>query len=312
MTLKICFLDRATIRDDIKIRSPNFEHTWVEYQKTPVDKVIERIADADIVITNKVAINDKILASCPNIKMIAVAATGLDIIDLVACEKRTIVVTNIQNYALTTVPEHVITVMLMLKRQIVQYQNEVIKGRWQAENNFCFFDKPINDISKSTLGLIGFGALGQATAKLAVKLGMKVKFYNRSDRKSDLAEQVDLNTIITESDIISCHCALTPETHHLLSDEEFDAMKPSAFVINTARGAIIDELALANAIKNHKIAGAAIDVLPQEPPEKNSPLMQIATQSNVILTPHIAWASQQAMQGLVDQLIDNIEQFGTH
>jgi len=309
MTTKICFLDRATIQDDIVIRAPKMEHTWVEYQKTSVDQVIKRIKDADIVITNKVAITDEILAASPQLKMIAVAATGLDIIDLPACERRHIKVTNIQNYALTTVPEHVITVMLMLRREIQQYQNEVLAGRWQQENNFCFFDKPINNVSQSVLGIIGFGALGKATAKLARALGMTIIYYNRSPRECDYADQVDLKTLISQSDIISCHCALTEETHHLLGKEEFAAMKPSAIVINTARGAIIDEAALAQAITSQQIAGAALDVLPQEPPEIDSPMMLLASQSNVIVTPHIAWASQQAMQNLADQLIDHIEQF---
>ncbi len=309
MTIKICFLDRATLRSDIKIRLPNFEHRWVEYAKTSDHQVIERINNAQIVITNKVAITDAILAACPQLKMIAVAATGLDIIDLIACERRHIKVSNIKNYALTTVPEHVLTVMLMLKRQIQQYQNEVIAGRWQQEKSFCFFDKPINDLSQSVLGIIGFGALGQATAKLAHNIGMKVIYYNRSQRSCDFAAQVDLETIMTQSDIISCHCALTEETHHLLSVDEFIAMKSTAFVINTARGAIVDEAALAHAIKTHQIAGAALDVLVQEPPELGSPIMSIANNSNVILTPHIAWASQQAMQNLANQLIDHIDQF---
>lgn len=309
MTIKICFLDRATIQSDIKIREPNFKHSWLEYPKTTTDQVVDRIADADIVITNKVKISAKTVSACPNLKLVAVAATGLDHVDLEACKNRNIKVTNITNYALTTVPEHVITTMLMLKRQIVQYQNEVLDGRWQKEKNFCFFDKPIYDLSQSVLGVIGFGALGEATAKLAKNLGMNVIYYNRSEKHSNFAEQVDFETLIKESDMISCHCALTPETHHLLSEKEFHKMKTSVFVINTARGAIIDEAALAEAIISNQIAGAAVDVLPQEPPELDSPMMKIAHQSNVILTPHIAWASQQAMQGLADQLIDNIEQF---
>lgn len=309
MTDKICFLDRKTIRDDIVIRKPSFEHIWKEYPETLEKDIIKHIADSNIVVTNKVAITEEILRACTQIQLIAVAATGLDIIDLQACEKYNVVVKNIQNYALNTVPEHVLTVMLMLKRQVLQYRSEVLKGRWQKEKNFCFFDKPINDLSGSVIGLIGFGALGQATAKLMQSLGLNVIFYNRSKKTSKYAEQVDLNTLIIKSDIISCHCALTDETKNILSTDQFKQMKSTALVINTARGGVIDESALATAITEQQIAGAAIDVLPQEPPLIDSPMMQLASQNNVILTPHIAWASQQAMQGLADQLIDNIEQF---
>jgi len=309
MTLKICFLDRSTIRDDIIIRAPDFNYEWMEYQGTSAAEIIGRLEGIDIVITNKVPIDADILTACPKLKMVTVAATGTDHIDLDACHKRGVVVSNIRNYALTSVPEHVISMMLMLRREVLQYRAEVIKGRWQQANSFCFFDKPIHDLAGATLGIIGFGALGQATARMAHTLGMKVIFHTRSSKQSEVATQVDLNTLLQSADIISCHCALTPDTHHLLNAAAFAQMKPNAIVINAARGAIVDEAALAHAIKSRQIAAAGIDVLPKEPPAIDSPLMKLAGQNNVILTPHIAWASQEAMQALSDQLIDNIESF---
>jgi glycerate dehydrogenase len=306
----ICFLDRSTIREDIHIRPPGFEHDWISYPKTGSEQqALQRISQAHIIVTNKVPITESLLLECPHLKMVAVAATGVDHIDLAACNRRNVVVSNIRNYALHTVPEHVISMILTLNRKVLRYRQEVINGRWQVENNFCFFDQPIEDVNGSTLGIIGYGAIGQATARLAHSLGMQVQYTSRSSKPADFATAVDLQTLLSTSDVISCHCALTAETRHLLDADAFELMQDHAIVINTARGDIIDEQALANAILNNQIAAAAIDVLPSEPPEADSPMMQLANRTNVILTPHIAWASQQAMQLLADQLIDNIEAF---
>ena len=305
----ICFLDRDTLRDDIEVRRPGFPHTWSEYPATPVADVAARIANADIIITNKVAITGNIIATNPQLKMIAVAATGVDHIDLEACRKAGIVVSNIRNYALRSVPEHVVSMILSLRRKVLRYRSEVIRGRWQESGGFCFFDQPINDVHGALLGIIGYGALGQATAKMAHALGMRVQYVSHSRKPKDFAQPVDLDTLISTSDVISLHCPLTPDTNHLLDDSAFAKMKPDVIIVNTSRGAVVDEQALANALINNNIAAAAIDVLPHEPPGDNSPLMTLADQTNVILTPHIAWASQQSMQTLADQLIDNIEAF---
>jgi glycerate dehydrogenase len=309
MSYNICFLDRATLRHDNDIRRPGFEHEWIEYDHTTDEQTADRIAGMDIIITNKVPINRTLIENNPDLKMIAVAATGVDVIDLDACSARNIIVSNIRNYALHTVPEHVMGMILTLRRQVLQYRQQVINGRWQEEGGFCFFDEPIHDIHGALLGIIGFGALGQATARLAHLIGMQVQYVSPSDKSVDFATRVSLDECLASSDVISMHCPLTPETHHLLDNEAFSQMKSNAIVINAARGAVVDEPALADAIISGKIAGAAIDVLPQEPPAKDSPLMMLASQTNVILTPHIAWASQQAMQSLADQLIDNIEAF---
>jgi glycerate dehydrogenase len=311
MSYNICFLDRDTLRHDIVIRRPEFEHEWIEYDHTTDEQTADRIAGKNIIITNKVVINRTLIENNPDLKMIAVAATGVDVIDIDACNAHNITVSNIRNYALHTVPEHVMGMILTLRRQVLQYRQQVINGRWQEAGGFCFFDEPIHDIHGAQLGIIGFGALGQATARLAHLLGMQVQYVSPSDKAVDFAKRVPLDECLATSDAISLHCPLTPETHHLLDNEAFSQMKNNAIVINAARGAVVDEPALADAIISGKIAGAAIDVLPQEPPAKDSPLMMLASQTNVILTPHIAWASQQAMQSLADQLIDNIEAFQT-
>ncbi len=309
MDTKIVFLDRATIRQDIEIRRPAFPHEWVSFDISLAGQAGERCRDADIIITNKVPLNRSVIEGLPRLKMVAVAATGVDRIDTEACLERGIVVCNIRNYALTAVPEHVIALILILRRQIFQYRQEVLSGHWQAGDGFCLFDQPIYDVKGALLGVIGYGALGQATASLAHKLGMQVQYYSPSPKDSDFSRPVELDVLLQTSDVISCHCPLNRQTAGLIDGSAFDRMKPSAIFINTARGAIVDEQALVEALVGNKIAGAGIDVLAQEPPAADSPLMQIADRTDVILTPHIAWASQQAMQLLANQLIDNIEAF---
>ncbi len=309
MSTQIVFLDRLTIRQDIEIRRPSFPHEWVSFDASLPEQVIDRCRDADIIITNKVPLHKAVIELLPRLKMVAVAATGVDRVDVGACRKHGVIVSNIRNYALTTVPEYVISVVLALRRQILQYRQEVLNGRWQAEEGFCFFDKPIHDVRGTQLGIIGYGALGQATAKLAHGLGMQVQYCSPSSRDKDFAEPVELDYLLRTSDVISCHCPLNEQTESLIDGHAFARMKPSVIFVNTARGAIVDEQALAEALVNNKIAGAGIDVLPEEPPAADSPIMRLVGRTNIILTPHVAWASQQAMQLLADQLIDNIEAF---
>ena len=315
MSVNIVFVDRASIRADIHIRPPAFAHTWTDHDATSSAQVAERCRAADIIVTNKTPVTRAAIARLPRLKLVAVAATGVDPIDLAACAERGIIISNIRDYALTTVPEHVIALILALRRQIPRYRSEVIRGRWQEEAGFCFFDAPINDVRGAALGLIGFGALGQATARLARHLGMTTRYYSprppRAAEAGELATAVDLDTLLADSDVVSCHCPLNDSTRHMINAAALSKMKPGAILINTARGAVVDEHALAQALERGEIAAAGIDVLPREPPAADSPMLRLAGRDNVILTPHIAWASQQAMQTLADQLIDNIEAF-TH
>jgi glycerate dehydrogenase len=270
--------------------------------------VVERLQHATVAISNKVPIRRDTLAQLPNLKLIAMAATGYDVIDTEACRERGVAVVNIRNYALHTVPEHAFALIFALRRNLIAYRDDVLNGRWQKAAQFCFFDHPIQDLHGSTLGVFGEGVLGQATAQIARALGMKVLFADHAPPKAPGVDFVDPARVFAESDIISLHCPLTPESRHFIGMPQLQQMKRSALLINTSRGGLVEEQALKTALETGVIAGAGFDVLTQEPPVNGNPLLDIRT-PNFILTPHVAWASQQAMQFLADQLIYNIEAF---
>jgi glycerate dehydrogenase len=207
-----------------------------------------------------------------------------------------------------TVPEHAFALIFALRRNLIAYRDDVLNGRWQTETQFCFFDHPIQDLHGSTLGIFGEGVLGQATANIARALGMKVLFADHAPPKAPGVDFVPPEQVFAESDIISLHCPLTPASRHFIGMPQLQQMKRSALLINTSRGGLVDEQALKQALETGVIAGAGFDVLTQEPPKDGNPLLDIRS-PNFILTPHVAWASQQAMQFLADQLIDNIEAF---
>jgi len=270
--------------------------------------VVERLQHATVAISNKVPIRRDTLAQLPHLKMIAMAATGYDVIDIDACRDHGVAVANIRNYAVHTVPEHAFALIFALRRNLIAYRDDVLNGRWQKAEQFCFFDHPIQDLHGSTLGIFGEGVLGQATATIARALGMKVLFADHAPPKAPSVDFVDPAQVFEESDIISLHCPLTPESRHFIGMPQLQQMKRSALLINTSRGGLVDEQALKIALETGEIAGAGFDVLTQEPPKDGNPLLEIRS-PNFILTPHVAWASQQAMQFLADQLIDNIEAF---
>ena len=303
---KLVFLDRQSLRAEL--RRPAFEHQWTEHVQTRPDQVVERLQGASIAISNKVPIRRDTLEQLPDLKMIAMAATGYDVIDIDACRERGVAVVNIRNYAVHTVPEHAFTLIFALRRNLIAYRDDVLKGRWQTEEQFCFFDYPISDLHGSTLGIFGEGVLGQATAHIARALGMKVLFADHAPPKATGVDFVPPEQVFAESDIISLHCPLTPASRHFIGMPQLKRMKRSALLINTSRGGLVDEQALKTALETGVIAGAGFDVLTQEPPTNGNPLLDIKT-PNFILTPHVAWASTQAMQFLADQLIDNIEAF---
>ena len=302
----IVFLDRQSLRAEL--RAPSFAHEWTEHVQTRPEEVVARLQHATVAITNKVPIRRDTLAQLPHLKLIAMAATGYDVIDVEACQEHGVALVNIRNYAVHTVPEHAFALIFALRRNLMAYREDVLKGRWQQEEQFCFFDYPIRDLHGSTLGIFGEGVLGQATAKIARALGMKVLFADHAPPKAPGVEFVSPEQVYAESDIISLHCPLTPASRHFIGIAQLQQMKPSALLINTSRGGLVDEQALKTALETGLIAGAGFDVLTQEPPKNGNPLLDIRS-PNFILTPHVAWASQQAMQFLADQLIDNIEAF---
>ncbi|MFT6408778.1 MAG: glycerate dehydrogenase [Arenicella sp.] len=306
---KIVFLDRSGLPERFCLRPPKVNHEWTNYPSTPAELAIERSLGADVVITNKVKVTRQLLIACPSIKHIAVAATGFNIIDLDACRELGVSVSHIPSYAATTVAEHVIASTLCLRRELLSYRQSVIDGEWQKSSSFCLFGKPINDLKNSIFAVIGFGELGRASAEMAASLGMQVIFASRSKHQSSVAEQVSFETAITSADIISLHCNLTPETLNLIAEPEFLKMQPHSILINTARGGIVNEADLVKAVNEKLIGGVSFDVLAEEPPTNDSPLLAIADLDNVIITPHSAWASEQAMATLVTILADNVDAF---
>ena len=306
MQHRIVFLDRASLQAEV--RRPAFAHAWQEYPASDVSELTEKLRDATIAITNKVPLRAATLQQLPQLKMIAVAATGYDVIDIDYCKAHGIPVSNIRNYAVHTVPEHAFALILALRRNLFAYRQDVANGRWQEVDQFCFFDHPIRDMYGATLGIIGEGALGQATAKIARGFGMKVLFADHAPPKVEGVEFTPFDEVVSTSDVISLHVPLTPDTRNLIGMKELRKMKRTAILINTSRGGLVDEQALAEALTQGLIAGAGFDVLTKEPPKDGNVLLDLRL-PNFILTPHVAWASEGAMQFLADQLIDNIEAF---
>ncbi len=306
---RIVFLDRDTLSPRTRLRAPAFPHELVVHARTGPDEVGARIADADIVITNKVPVREEAIARAPRLKLVAVAATGTDNVDLKACAARGITVSNIRGYAVNTVPEHTFALILALRRSIVAYRQSVLDGRWQAAGQFCYFDHPIADLAGSTLGIVGGGTLGGAVAALGRAFGMKVVFAGRKGTGDVPADRTPFETVLRTADVITLHLPLTPATRGLIGAAEFALMERRPLLINTARGALVDEAAMGEALARGQIAGAGFDVAIPEPPPPDHPLMKLAGLPNVIVTPHVAWASQEAIQSLADQLIGNIEAF---
>ena len=299
----IVFLDRESVGADV--RKPSFPHSYTEYESTwTPDEIVGRLKDATIAIINKVPMRADVLKQLPKLKLIAVAATGTDVVDKAYCKANGITVVNIRNYAFNTVPEHVIALMFALRRNLLAYVDDVRNGRWGKVDQFCFFDHPIRDIAGSTLGVVGFGAIGKSVAKRAECLGMRILPFDVVPQEG----LVDFETILKESDVITLHVPLTPDTRNMIGADQLKRMKRTAILINTARGGLVDEAALAEALKNGTIAGAGFDVLIKEPPKEGNILLDPKI-PNLIVTPHVAWASREAMQILADQLIDNIEAF---
>ena len=303
MQHRIAFLDRASLGATLK--TPQFPHDYREYDSTPPELVAERLQGVSICITNKVPLRAPVIEQLPDLKLIAVAATGTDVVDKPACKARGITVVNIRNYAYNTVPEHVFAMIFALRRNLIAYRDDVKRGVWQTVDTFCFFPHPIHDLRGATLGIVGYGVLGKALARLAEAFDMTVLATDMVPAPG----LVDLETVLKGSDIVSLHCPLTPQTRNMIGAAELRLMRRNAILINAARGGLVDEAALVGALRGGVIAGAGFDVLTTEPPKQGNVLLGLLDLPNFILTPHVAWASREAMQILADQLIDNIEAF---
>jgi len=307
--ISIVFLDSDTIGPSVAQTRPQNHHTWRNYPQTTADQVVERLQGATVAVVNKVPLRRETLTQLPNLKFIAVTATGYDIIDIAACRDLGIEVSNVRGYAIKTVPEHTIAMILALRRCLFAYRQDVINGEWQKADKFCLFNHPIRDLSGSRLGIIGEGVIGKAVARLAQALGMIPMFaaHRGWPRLGTLYNPFE--EVLETADIITLHAPLTPNTHNILSELEFRRMARKPLIINTARGGLVSEIDLVKALDEGQISGIGFDVLTSEPPSDNHPLMAIADRPNVIITPHVAWASEEAMQALWNQVVENIDAF---
>ena len=313
--MKAVFLDKLSLdKDDLdfSLLLAN-ENSWTFYDRTSSDEVCERTKNAEVIVCNKVKLDKKVIDNAQNLKLICIAATGTNNIDLEYARIKGIRVCNVRAYGTPSVVQHVFVLLLMLLRNIPLYQSAVKNGDWQNSEEFCLLDYPIADLSGKILGIIGYGEIGQAVARVAEAFGMQVLITSRPDKveqneKSDSSKTVPLAQLLSDSDVISLHCPLTEQTRNLISYTEFKIMKSPTYLINVARGGIVNETALKEALIANKIAGAAIDVLAEEPPNSDSILLQLDL-PNLIITPHIAWASRTARQNLLNQIANNILQY---
>ena len=281
---------------------------WQFYDATEPAQTKERIKQAEIVVSNKVILDKETLKSAKKLKLICVAATGTNNIDLVTAKKLNIAVCNVIAYATPSVVQHVFALILALATRLPDYQRAVRENRWQYSQQFCLLDYPIDEIAGKTMGIVGFGELGQAVAKAAEAFGLKVLIAKRPGSKDKQKARIPLNNLLPQIDILTIHTPLADNTKNMIGKKELALMKETAILINTARGGIVDEQALADALRNGKLGGAGVDTLTQEPPTNQNPLLAPDI-PNLIVTPHTAWASRASRQRLLDQVAENIEAF---
>ncbi|WP_457665059.1 2-hydroxyacid dehydrogenase [Thiolapillus sp.] len=308
--MKAVFLDYASIDCGDLDRSmlASMASHWQWHHATDTGDILLRIQGADIVISNKVPLDRETLRQAPDLKLICIAATGTDKIDLVAASELGIQVSNVVAYATPSVVQHVFASLLALTTKLIPYHEEVRSGAWQAQGNFCLLNHPINELSGKTLGILGYGELGQAVAKVAECFGMRILVAQRPGSEQSLPGRLPLHELLPQVDVLSLHVPLADNTRGLIGREELALMKAGAFLVNTARGGIVDEGALADSLRAGHLGGAAMDVLSQEPPLDNNPLLADDI-PNLILTPHTAWASVEARQRLLEEIAANIQAF---
>jgi glycerate dehydrogenase len=302
---QLVFLDQSTL-PNVDLQSlREMTLPFVGYPHTEPQDVVPRLANATVAIVNKVVLNAGTLAQLPQLKLICVTATGINNIDLVAAKQAGIIVCNARDYARHAVPQQAMALLLGLFNQLPAYHQAVQQGAWSKSTQFCWHGYPIRQLAGLNFTVVGYGGLGQATAQLAAAFGMQIVIAERPDSPTVREGRLHFQQALQQADVLSLHCPATPENHHLLNSERLSWLKPSAVVLNTARGTLIDAIALAQALKKGQLAGAALDVLEVEPPPFDHPLLQPDV-PNLIISPHVGWASQQAMQQLVNQTVENI------
>lgn len=293
---------------------------WKTYGTTQANQVIERIAQASVVVTNKVVIDAQVLANAPSLQCVLVAATGTNNVDLQACFERGIQVCHVRDYGAQSVAQHTMALMLALAGSVPQYHEAVRQGHWASSPYFCMFDFPVLELTGKTLGIVGYGAIGRAVGRMASAFGMNViaaastvpksadnpisEASGNGARGLDEPPRMSLPALLSQADVVTLHCPLTERTHHLMDAKAFDLMKSSAFLINTGRGPLVETQALLAVLRSGGLAGAGLDVLHQEPPLPSDPLVN-AGLPNLIITPHMAWTSVQARQNIIDQVAES-------
>jgi len=307
--MKIVVLDGYTLNPgDLNWKGFEELGEFTVYDRTPEEEILNRIGDAEIVITNKTPITAELLTKCPNIKYIGCLSTGYNVVDIDAAKERGIPVTNIPAYGTHAVAQFAIALLLEVCNQVGHHNSAVQSGKWQTSLDFCFWDTPLVELDGKTMGLIGFGRIGQATGRIAKALGMNVIAYNKgySTTDEEIATYVSLDELYAQSDIISLHCPQLPSTEGIINKESLGKMKDGVIIINTSRGSLIVEEDLAKALDEGKVRGAAVDVVSVEPIKADNPLLKA---KNCIITPHIAWASKESRQRLMDIAVSNLKSF---
>lgn len=311
MTHRIVMLDDEGIGPTAKIPPLPFPHSWSSYSYTRPEEVVDRLRDATVALTCSVPLRKEQLEQLPNLRMISLALTGTDIVDIDYCRARGIQVTNVPGYAENTVAEHAVAMIFDLMRRTPHYHQlmrDLHKKMVEPKN--IYFDFRVRDVAGKTLGIVGSGPIARRLAELARALNMEVYFYDRGGKlKGD--RYIPLDQLLRRSDVLSLNCPLTSETRNLIGADELALMKRDAILVNTARGGIVNEAALIAALQANRLGGAALDVLEHEPVQPDDPIFQLIDRNDFILNPHVAWSSEDALQSLLDQAIDNIVRFVT-
>ncbi len=309
--LNIVFLDASTLNyGNVNTGPLKKLGNLISYDQTTPSQLKSRIKNADIIITNKVVLNESNLDLSPNLKLICLAATGYNNVDVEAAKKRGIAVVNAVGYCTDAVAEHALMFLLGLSRRFVEHHEAVMNKEWSRSRIFNVTDYPFSNLGNTTLGIVGYGAIGKKLTKLAKGLGMRVLVSKIPGKKyKDKTKRHALKTVIMKSDFLSLHCPLSPLTLHLINHDTLALMKPSAYLLNLARGPIVDETAVAIALLDNKIKGYATDVMEHEPPSKDHPFLDRKLRGKVFITPHVAWASVESRQNLINEIGINIQAF---
>ena len=307
--MKIIILDKKTLGADLDLTPLNKLGDVIEYETTSADETLRRIEDAEIVITNKVLITKKIMENSPQLKLIAIAATGMNNVDLETAKALNITVKNVAGYSTTSVVQHTFTMLFHLMAKLSYYNRTVKEGTWSDSNLFTDVSQPFNEIAGKSWGVIGLGTIGKEVARIAEAFGVHINYYSTSgNNKINDYHHYELEELLSKSDIISIHCPLNEQTKNLINNSNLSLLKENAILLNLGRGGIINEVDLAKALNEQKFY-AGLDVIASEPIEKENPLMHIKKQDQLLITPHIAWASVEARKKLLEGIVKNIEAF---